>query len=197
LCQIFGQPWLVTYTILIPFEVLGEDYKRHLPRNFETIGDIISWTYSSGLLNGGAFDEPHNLSMPDTPLDVEITGCHSQKWSMEARLRLANKNYAFGMYKLSVNPNACCLGIDVVDSDQVKIVPEPEPLSTGASLLLLIPGTARQHMQRSWSLEEGQEEKVYKASGSSAFTFLMNIPPDATVDGATVDEGATSHEKQV
>ncbi|ORX97853.1 hypothetical protein BCR34DRAFT_159121 [Clohesyomyces aquaticus] len=127
--------WLSIYCFLIPLEIFGWQppgryVKRHLPRGFSSISDLISWTYASNLVRGDA----------GSPFDVPAKGPKSEKWYMEAQLRLKEKNlsegrseedeksifalYSFGLYESATHKGVKCIGFDV-DSNVVSI-PDPK-----------------------------------------------------------------------
>ena len=93
--------YLAVYLLLIPYEVLESGYNRHLPRDSLTIGDLLSWTCSSPILRQDHInldpDRPETGLLEGNPLDTSADGPRSQKWYMEARLRLAQLRFSFGM----------------------------------------------------------------------------------------------------
>lgn len=116
--------WLSMYVILIPLEIFGWQLpgryiKRHLPRCFSSIADLISWAYASNIVRGVA----------GSPFDVPVKGPKSEKWYMEARLRLKESDipeeygneeetagfalYSFGLYESATHKGVKCIGFDV------------------------------------------------------------------------------------
>lgn len=103
--------WLGVYLVLIPYEILECGYNRNLPRNFTTIGDLLSWTWGSRLLRDGNFggqaiggeeNGPNsNNENSNNPLDFPVQSEESEQWNMEARLRLLKKRFRFGLSKIS------------------------------------------------------------------------------------------------
>lgn len=111
--------WLGLYRIFIPLEVFGwntfSSYgNRHLPRCYDAISDLISWTYASKILrsnDGNAFD----INM----LNKEM----AERWYMNARLVTeldsSGKDfarYSFGLYESVIHRGVQCLGFDVASN---------------------------------------------------------------------------------
>lgn len=115
--------WLLVYAVMIPYEFLEVGHKRNLPRNYHSIADILSWTYASRLLrkddsneyeDGKLTGNPFNTvksSRPETS-DRWYDGFQSERWYMEARLRMSCQKYQFGLYKSTTHPDRYCMGID-------------------------------------------------------------------------------------
>jgi len=117
--------WMAAYLVLIPYEVLEPGYTRHLPRVNITIGDLLSWSCSSRLLRGhnlnivpeGEDSEPlaeETGLLAGNPLDVFGSGRQSERWFMEARLRLAQQRFSFGLEEISSKPGKFTIGIKSV-----------------------------------------------------------------------------------
>ncbi|ERF68830.1 hypothetical protein EPUS_06274 [Endocarpon pusillum Z07020] len=112
--------YLGSYIILIPFEVCQNGLKRHLPRNYSAIADLISWCYASSLLRSDAFELSWR-KRNDAP------GYVYERWQMEAALRLKHHSYQFGVYKSQLNPGTHCIGFD--EANQVDAVDLPDKRS--------------------------------------------------------------------
>lgn len=112
--------YLFSYIILIPFEVCQDGLKRHLPRSYEAIADVISWCYASSLLRSDAFE----LSWRKRD---EASGYVCERWQMEAALRLKHHSYLFGAYKSQLDPGTHCIGFD--EANQVDAVDLPDKRS--------------------------------------------------------------------
>lgn len=125
--------WMVVYLAVIPYEILESGYTRHLPRANITIADLLSWTCSSRLLCDDGEDanaveaaaDDHDSSdeikegglearqsektrlLAGNPLDVFAEGRLSQKWFMEARLRIASEHtrFGFGLDEIFITPS--------------------------------------------------------------------------------------------
>ncbi|KAF2134693.1 hypothetical protein P153DRAFT_392017 [Dothidotthia symphoricarpi CBS 119687] len=110
--------WLALYCFLIPLEVFGRKLpqhyvKRHLPRSYSSISDLISWAYASKLLRSDDGD----------PFDFPISGPKNERWYMEARLRLKLNHdrsefatYSFGLYESVKHKGVMCMGFDVASN---------------------------------------------------------------------------------
>jgi hypothetical protein len=115
--------WLALYCFLIPLEIFGwklpRDYvKRHLPRFYSSISDLVSWSYASKLL---CLDD-------GDPFELPVMGPKNEQWYMEARLRLKQNHdgsefakYSFGLYESTEHKGIKCMGFDV--SSNVTTVP--------------------------------------------------------------------------
>ncbi|KAH7342525.1 hypothetical protein BKA65DRAFT_537778 [Rhexocercosporidium sp. MPI-PUGE-AT-0058] len=154
--------WLFTYIILIPYEILEAGNKRHLPRNYCSIADIVSWTYANKLLNQG------DLFKIDLEDDEKRT-----RWYFQAKLQLACKKYLFGMYKSSTRDGVYCMGIDEDSNDAMSISP---PVVRELSWL---PGLRRRSRNGDGG-EKGQTEKEdFVVSADLRWTFLFNVRADS------------------
>jgi hypothetical protein len=94
--------YLGSYVFLIPFEVTGDGLKRHLPRSYCVIADLISWCYASSILRCDALGAWRR----DAPGHVY------EQWQMEAAIRLKHHSYQFGVYKSNIHPGMHCIGFD-------------------------------------------------------------------------------------
>ena len=112
--------YLGLYVFLIPFEVCQDGLKRHLPRNYSAIADLISWCYASSLLRSDA------LGLLWRKRD-DAPGYICERWQMEATLRLKHHLYQFGVYKSQLNPGTHCIGFD--EANQVDAVDLPDARS--------------------------------------------------------------------
>ncbi|KAK5656566.1 hypothetical protein OQA88_4545 [Cercophora sp. LCS_1] len=119
--SIITMAYLAAYSILIPYEDFESGYTRHLPRDSLSIGDLLSWTCSSDLLRKDAITSDGYESNPDTgllagnPFDTKATGPQSERWNMEARLRLAQLRFSFGLARVSSGGDAYTVGIKTDD----------------------------------------------------------------------------------
>ncbi|KAF2793993.1 hypothetical protein K505DRAFT_361505 [Melanomma pulvis-pyrius CBS 109.77] len=116
--------WLTLYCFLIPLEIFGwklprHYVKRHLPRSYSSISDLVSWSYASKVLRS---DEGE-------PFDVPVTGPKNKQWYMETRLRLKQNHdgtdfakYSFGLYESTEHKGIKCMGFDVASN--VTTVPQ-------------------------------------------------------------------------
>jgi hypothetical protein len=94
--------YLGSYVFLIPFEVTGDGLKRHLPRSYCAIADLISWCYASSMLRYDALDAWRR----------DASGHVYEQWQMEAAIRLKHHSYQFGVYKSNTHPGMHCIGFD-------------------------------------------------------------------------------------
>lgn len=138
--------WLCVYAVLIPYQVFGNGLTRHLPRNYGSIADIISWCYASKILRqdeGDAFDVPLNAEQTEK----------SERWYMEARLRLKQKDedsdfnkYSFGVYSSVDHPEVKCMGFDVasnvteVDPPKKKAGKSKRDVEAGSNTIRMFAG---------------------------------------------------------
>jgi len=182
--------WLAVYLVMIPYEVLECGYSRHLPRNFMSIADLLSWTYSSSLFRVDTLNEKRSGGLIDDPLDIQFKreerdqGVKREQWHMEARLRLAENEFCFGLSKV---PETGFYTMGICDSkewEDVLIPPVPWPF-------------------RLWEKKKGssgqdvETEKVkYPIAGTQKFNILSvgesfsapgNNPP-AVIAPSTVEE---------
>ncbi|KAF2465859.1 uncharacterized protein BDR25DRAFT_378014 [Lindgomyces ingoldianus] len=123
--------WLFLYIILIPLEIFGwrlprRYVKRHLPRYYSSISDLVSWSYASKLLRDDN----------DNAFDIPVKGPKNQQWYMEAQLRLRQNEdgsdfatYGFGLYKSTEHDGVSCMGFD--DASNVTLVPCPSLKKSG------------------------------------------------------------------
>lgn len=135
--------WLLFYAAIIPYEVLEADRKRNLPRNYHSIADILSWTYASRLLRKDDSDEYEKGKLTGNPFNAIKSsepetdgrwygGFQSEKWYMEARLRMSGQKYQFGLYESTTHPDRYCMGIDEAGPN-MEAVPEPSPSPSTAT----------------------------------------------------------------
>ncbi|KAK1845224.1 phosphoribosylaminoimidazole-succinocarboxamide synthase [Colletotrichum chrysophilum] len=89
-------------SVLILFEVLKDLRSRRMPRDWLTIGDLVSWASTSDLLgvprttsSGSDNDSPWK-----DPLDVAVDGEKGKQWYMQERLKLQLKRYCLGYSKV-------------------------------------------------------------------------------------------------
>ncbi|KAG4428122.1 hypothetical protein IFR05_016396 [Cadophora sp. M221] len=169
--------WLFVYVILIPYEILEAGYRRHLPRNYCSIADIISWTYASKLLNEG------NL------LEIDLEDEEKRdRWYFQAKLQMACKKYLFGMHKSSTRNDVYCMGIDEDSTDAESISP-PDVRE-----LSWLPGVRRRGRHGDGGEKGKAEKEDFSVSADPRWTFLldvgaesntadMNAMPDARQEG--------------
>jgi hypothetical protein len=108
--------YLVAYLLLIPYEVFESAYTRYLPRDSLTIADLLSWTCSSRILREDTIHlEPdqQDAKLPDSnPLDTRSDSPHNKRWYMEARLRLAQQAFSFGLERITGKTDSYSMGIN-------------------------------------------------------------------------------------
>ncbi|KAH7419502.1 hypothetical protein BKA64DRAFT_650976 [Cadophora sp. MPI-SDFR-AT-0126] len=156
--------WLSAYIFLIPYEILEGGYKRHLPRNYCSIGDILSWTYASKLLNRGDL------------FDIDLLDDERrERWHFQAKLQLACKKYLFGLYRSTTRKDAFCMGIDE-DSLDTKSVSPPDV--KGLSL-----SSGMRKRNRKVDGEEGgvTEREEFDVSIDPRFTFLLDVEAESNI----------------
>jgi Protein of unknown function (DUF3433) len=110
---IISMIFLGSYVILIPLEVMEDGLKRHLPRNYSAIADLISWCYASSLLRCDA---------------LAASGHDFERWQMEAALRLKRHSYQFGVYRSKLHPGTHCVGFDEADEAEPVDLPDQKSL---------------------------------------------------------------------
>ncbi|KAI9856659.1 MAG: hypothetical protein M1813_008806 [Trichoglossum hirsutum] len=116
--------YLAVYCVAIWYVVRSDGFSRHLPRNYTSIADLVSWCYASSLLHSEpAFD----VSKP------EESGPMGERWHMESRLRLRGYRYLFGVHPSELDKNTFCLGIDLSENTEEVKPPEASP-SIGRAL---------------------------------------------------------------
>lgn len=206
--------WLLVYVAIIPYEVLETGHKRHLPRNYSSIADILSWTYASRLLRKDVSEKFEDGELAGNPFDVlkssrtesdhSYEGFQIERWYMEARLRLSCQEYQFGLYKSTTHPDTYCIGIDEAQGG-FEAVPEPEPADHPGRQAKI-----RRRKKKNPSIlptyetgragEVKEAEKEYPVSGDTRFVMLLEskpesgvamtnaLRPDATAVGAAQDE---------
>ncbi|KAJ2895177.1 hypothetical protein MKZ38_006842 [Zalerion maritima] len=116
--------WLMVYTIAIGYLLQSKKGgSRRLPRNFLSVGDIISWTCSSSLLRdspGSGGGRTANGNHPymwrcreHNPLDIPV-GNHFTRCHMESQLLLSERRCAFGLFPAygRSKPDEKALGIE-------------------------------------------------------------------------------------
>lgn len=123
--------WLALYCFLIPLEIFGwklprHYVKRHLPRFYSSISDLVSWSYASKVLRSDDGD----------PFEVPVMAPKNEQWYMEARLRLKQNHdgsdfakYSFGLYKSTEHEGVMCMGFDVASN--VTTVPYRRRIKKG------------------------------------------------------------------
>ena len=188
--------WLLIYAIIIPYEVLEAGHKRHLPRNYLSIADILSWTYASKLLRNNGSGTFNTGEVAGNPFDVSngslprsrrwYEGARSERWFMEARLRLSCQEYQFGVYKSTTYPDIYCIGIDQAGTG-AEVVPEPEPHARQARLRW-----RKRHngLLPNFETDRAREEKEYLVSGDNRFIMLLKTKPESEV---VVSNALTPH----
>ncbi|KAF5007954.1 hypothetical protein FDECE_5723 [Fusarium decemcellulare] len=143
--------WLSVYLLWIPFETLGCDDSRYLPRYFGSLADLLSWTYSSSLLRGNLSGNTQASSNGQDPLEIRFPknghqataglqnggfangGTNSQRTSqwtpsekqhVESRLRLSDTRFHFGL--CSLGPSLYTVGVCDSASFQEKVLERPK-----------------------------------------------------------------------
>lgn len=179
--------WLSFYAVLIPYEVLEAGHKRHLPRNNLSIADILSWTYASKLLRSDNSDKFELTELARNPFDVFknplpgddrwYEGASSERWFMEARLRLSCQKYQFGLYKSTTHPDTYCIGIDEAGTE-MKHVPEPEPHGWQARLRWR---KRRNGLLPNFEADGAMKKEEYPMSGDKRFITLLKTNPESAV----------------
>ncbi|PVH79235.1 hypothetical protein DL98DRAFT_632908 [Cadophora sp. DSE1049] len=166
---------LFAYIILIPYEILEGGYKRHLPRNYCSIADILSWTYASKLLNQG---DMFDIDV----LDEENPG-KRERWHFQAKLQLACKKYLFGLYKSTTKKDVFCMGIDE-DSVDSKSVSSPDVRE-----LSLLSGMRKRNRKVDGGENGVIEQESSDVSIDPRFTFLLDVEAESnTADVNAVPE---------
>lgn len=183
--------WLLIYVMIIPYEVLEAGHKRHLPRNYSSIADILSWTYASRLLredvpdgyeNGELAGNPFNAlksSRPETGRWYE--GFQSERWYMEARLRLSCKEYQFGLYKSTTHPDIYCIGIDEAGTNSEAVPEQPSPPADRQAGLRRRKKTSSSVLPMFETGSAKEEKKEYLVSGDKMFVMLLKTKPESGV----------------
>lgn len=109
--------YLSLYCIFIPLEAFGwnsfSSYgNRHLPRNYSSIADLISWCYASKILRS------HDSGY----LDVDMRAKNKTEEEY-VKAQLITKldgddvmQYAFGLYSSSQHEGVKCIGFDVASN---------------------------------------------------------------------------------
>lgn len=164
--------WLFVYVILIPYEILEAGYKRHLPRNYCSIADIVSWTYASKLLNEG------------TLLEIDLEDEEKRdRWYFQAKIQVACKKYLFGMYKSSTRNDVYCMGIDE-DSTDAKSISPPDVRE-----LSWLPGVRRRSRIGDGGEKGEAEQEGFDVSADPRCTFLLDVRAESnTADMSAVPE---------
>jgi len=173
--------YLVVYVIAIPYEVFESGFSRHLPRDCLTIADLLSWTCSSQLLrdNSVSFnpDSSETGLLEGNPLDTHALGARSQKWYMEARLRLAQKRYTFGLEQTWSKPGSYMIGIHMENSEEAgsETASEREVRREARKALALhrpAKGLRRRIARLKDEEEANSNGKKYTISGAKKFVIL-------------------------
>lgn len=185
--------WLLFYAVLIPYEVLEAGHKRHLPRNYSSIADILSWTYASRLLRKDGSGKLENGDLAGNPFDVckssrpgsdrWYEGYQSERWYMEARLRLSCQEYQFELYKSTTHLDTYCIGIDEAPGSNFEPVPEP-PSGPGWQASLRRrnkPTSSILPVSETRTVVVVGEEKEYLVSGDKRFVMLLGTRPESGV----------------
>ncbi|OCK89132.1 uncharacterized protein K441DRAFT_700111 [Cenococcum geophilum 1.58] len=156
--------WLFLYILLVPYEILEAGYKRHLPRNYRSIADILSWTYASKQLREGDL------------LDVDVEDEDKrERWYVKAKLQVECKKYLFGFYKSTTRDGLHCMGIDEEGSGAKTVkMPDIKGLS-------LIPCVRRRSRKQPEDGENGEKEEDYDVSNDPRFTFLLDAEAESNV----------------
>ncbi|KAH9211362.1 hypothetical protein DL95DRAFT_511204 [Leptodontidium sp. 2 PMI_412] len=164
--------WLFVYVILIPYEILEAGYKRHLPRNYCSIADIISWTYASKLLN------------EESLLEIDLEDEEKRdRWYFQAKIQVACKKYLFGMYKSSTRNDVYCMGIDEDSTDANSISP-PDVRE-----LSWLPGVRRRSRIGDGGEKGEAEQEGFDVSADPRWTFLLDVKAESnTADMNAVPE---------
>ncbi|KAK0125656.1 hypothetical protein ONS96_009490 [Cadophora gregata f. sp. sojae] len=157
--------WLFAYIILIPYETLEAGYRRHLPRNYCSIADILSWTYASKLLNQS---ELFDIDL----LDEEKRG----QWHFHAKLQLACKKYMFGLYKSTTRKDTFCMGID--DSTGTKSLSPPE-----VKEMSLLSGIRRRNVKDPGAEEGVDRQGEFDVAIDPKFTCILNVKAESNIVG--------------
>lgn len=180
--------WLLFYAVIIPYEVLEAGHKRNLPRNYHSIADILSWTYASRLLRKDDADRHENGKLTGNPFNAVKSsepetdgrwykGFQSEKWYMEARLRMSGQKYQFGLYESTTHPDRYCVGIDEAGPN-MEAVPERTPSTpTWQARLTRRKKTASASVlpifDETGSVRKQTDGKEYLVSGDERFVTLM------------------------
>jgi signal transduction histidine kinase len=148
--------FLGSYVCIIPFEVTEDGLKRHLPRNYSAIADLISWCYASSLLQCDA---------------LAASGPDFERWQMEAAIRLKRHSYQFGVYRSKLHPGTHCVGFDEQDEA------EPVDLPDKKSLLRRRRRASHDlHDQLTWEMSELTGLDDFKERPMDTSTFQFAVP---------------------
>ena len=202
--------WLLFYVVIIPYEVLEAGQKRHLPRIYSSIADVLSWTYASRLLRKDGSDGYENGELTGNPFNALRSsrpepgrwyeGFQSESWYMEARLRLSCQEYQFGLYKSTTHPDIYCMGIDEAGTNSEAV---PEPSTTGWQARLRRRKKKTPSVLRTFETENARNGKEYLVSGDKRFVMLLAtkhesgvVVTDALGPDATAATVATHEENE-
>lgn len=179
--------YLVVYVIAIPYEAFESGFSRHLPRDCLTIADLLSWTCSSRILrdNSVSFNpnSPETGLLEGNPLDTRASGSRSQKWHMEARLRLAQKRFTFGLEKIWSKPDSYMIGIHMESSEEAVSRTAAERDARKALALRRPAKGLRRCIARLKDEEEASDGDKYMISGAKNFVVLSEGEGNADVSG--------------
>ncbi|KAK0719442.1 hypothetical protein B0H67DRAFT_151503 [Lasiosphaeris hirsuta] len=158
--------YLAVYIAIIPYEVYESGYSRHLPRDCLTMADLLSWTCSSHILRQDSIsldpDSPETGLLGGNPLDTSADEPQNQKWYMEARLRLAQQRYSFGLESVPFKDGTYTVGIKCSDAET------PELHRASKRICRRIARLGDVDAERVGS----NEETSYKIAGASKFTII-------------------------
>lgn len=126
--------WLVLELFLMPWVALTGVDTRSLPRDYLCIADLLSWICTSKVLTAQDSDDP-----VQNPLHVPVVKGRGQKEDMEARLRLSQKHYRFGVVPAEGSPGKYMIGIGFVDSEESENEEQPL-LLLGAKGFIMVGG---------------------------------------------------------
>ncbi|KAI5460109.1 hypothetical protein BGZ63DRAFT_389532 [Mariannaea sp. PMI_226] len=162
--------WLFVYVVLITWEALTEDYTRHLPRMYESIADLLSWTYASDFLLKDTIGTEQEGILAGNPLDINLAGYQDddkdegERWYMTTRLQLARKRYKFDLIPVHRKQDQYTVGIGFHNKNHaVKLLEPPTPVSCGLRRRKI-----KKSLNPSGSLES-RGESTYRIAGAERF----------------------------
>lgn len=172
--------WMAILVPLIPFEGLESGYSRHLPRDYISIADLISWTYQSNILQADDIDENEKGLLRGNPFDLSVEGPGSEKWHMEAKLRLTDLTYHFDLHKIDSSPD----GMSTIGLRSSKDGPG-KPMSLRRRL-------RREKPHLSCEQEEQANETSHAIAGAKRFKVVDGMEHNTTSNFASTGYTTTT-----
>ncbi|KAH6990266.1 hypothetical protein EDB80DRAFT_816383 [Ilyonectria destructans] len=172
--------WMAILVPLIPFEGLESGYSRHLPRDYISIADLISWTCQSNILQADDIDENEKGLLRGNPFDLSVEGPGSEKWHMEAKLRLTDLTYHFDLHEIDSDPN----GLSTIGLRSSKDGPG-KPMSLRRRL-------RREKPHLSCEQEEQANEVSHTIAGAKRFKIVDGMEHNVTSNFASTGYTTTT-----